>query len=192
MQYNVIHKYRIDAICKAPLYIGSAIGGKGEVLIHPVTNEPFIQSSSLAGVMRSISEKIADNKTNILFGEAKSRAEDEPFSESASRLRISDATFNMETVQLELRPRIAIDASTGTANSKDKAGSGITTGQKFDTEYIGESAKFSFDVYLYARDNSLCDQVEAIFSKMSSTQIGGMKTNGAGFNDENFVYRFIV
>lgn len=52
MKYQKIIKYLVTAVCAQPLHIGSASGEKEEVLVHPTDDRPFIQASSLAGVLR--------------------------------------------------------------------------------------------------------------------------------------------
>ena len=57
-KYDKIIKYEAVAVCTQPLHIGSAVGDKEEVLIHPVDDIPFIQATSIAGVFRNYYEKI--------------------------------------------------------------------------------------------------------------------------------------
>ena len=57
-KYNEIIKYEVIAVCTQPLHVGSAVGDKEEVLIHPVDDIPFIQATSIAGVFRNYYEKI--------------------------------------------------------------------------------------------------------------------------------------
>ncbi len=66
--------YEIDALLTEPLHIGSGEGQTGEVLVHPVTRKPFIQASSIAGIMRGAMEVSSEGekKANHWFGEKNS------------------------------------------------------------------------------------------------------------------------
>ena len=46
--YHLIEKYRVEVVTTTPLHIGSGAGEDNEVLLHPVTEAPFMQSSSIA------------------------------------------------------------------------------------------------------------------------------------------------
>lgn len=182
-KYNHIDKYTVLAECSSPLHIGSAMGGKEEVLLHPVDNKPFIQASSIAGVMRTAAIRQDKELAEKMFGA--SRFEENTNSHDfASMVKVSDGVFDMKTVKMELRPRVAIDSFTGTVSSKDKQGSKVASGQKFDTEFIGAGAEFSFSVYLY-RDDSMEYRIalEKIFAELKAEQLqfGGQKTNGSGY-----------
>ena len=181
--YQYVDKYVVSARCSSPLHIGSAMGGKEEVLLHPVDREPFIQSSGIAGVLRNVSAKISREDTERLFG-ASHFEENTNANDFAGRVKVSDGRFKMDTVKMELRPRVAIDSRTGSVCAKEKEGSGVSAGQKFETEYIGAGAEFSFDVYLYRmEDTGDREMLEQIFGELKAEhiQIGGQKTNGSGY-----------
>ena len=63
LEYNFILKYSTKAALKEPLHVGSSMGDKNEVLIHPVTGIPFIQASSIAGAMRAYCDEAFSEKT---------------------------------------------------------------------------------------------------------------------------------
>ena len=50
--FQLVNVYNINAVCRTPLHVGSANGENGEILIHPVSGEPFIQASGIAGAFR--------------------------------------------------------------------------------------------------------------------------------------------
>lgn len=69
MKYQKIMKYLVRMVCTQPLHIGSASGDKEEVLVHPTDSVPFIQASSLAGVLRQYYAQQHDEKqAEKLFG----------------------------------------------------------------------------------------------------------------------------
>ena len=184
LDYRKIIKYKVKAICTEPLHIGNALGNKEEVLIHPIDDIPFIQAASIAGVFRAYHKKAySKERTDKLFG-ARKHAEDENSYEYDSRLKISDGMFlgnKDRKVLLELRPRVAINRETGTVEASKNIGTAIQSGHKFNMEYIGAGAKFSFEVYLY--DEDFKEDVEDIFAAMhnENLQIGGQKSNGCGY-----------
>ena len=45
IKYKVVEKYTVTAELTQPMHIGSAGGSKGEILIHPVDDVPFIRGS---------------------------------------------------------------------------------------------------------------------------------------------------
>ena len=118
LKYDKIVKYVICAKCEGPLHIGSSIGGKEDVLIHPVDKSPFIQASSIAGVFRSYVEECMDIKAEVLFG-ADHLDNDKSTTEQQSRIRFMDAIFDLSSVKMELRPHVKIDRKTGSV-SEDK------------------------------------------------------------------------
>ena len=114
VEYDTIVKYQVTAICKEPLHIGSAVGDGSEVLVHPVDEMPFVQASSIAGTFRSYYLKAyGEEEANELFGSPEIK---ENGLSAGSKIRFTDASFlQNQGVQLELRPRVKIDAETGTA-----------------------------------------------------------------------------
>lgn len=180
IQYSNVVKYLVTAICIEPLHIGSAMGEEETVLIHPVDGIPFVQASSLAGVFRNYYEKRNGFKEmQKLFGVSE-LSEKSNASEHASRVSFSDGTFE-HNVTLELRPRVKLNPISGTCDTSVVSGTEENVGHKFQTEYIGAGAKFTFEVYLY--DIEKQEKLEEIFSALSQgiVQIGGQKSNGCGY-----------
>lgn len=178
-QYDTIIKYLVTAVCTEPLHIGSAVNDKEAVLVHPLDHLPFVQASSIAGVFRHYYTKIYPNKTETLFGMNKSKTQEESF--QGSRLRITDGKFEEHKLVMELRPRLQIDPETGTCNSSLTMGSQMESGHKFNMEYIGKGAEFSFEIYLY--DKNYQQDMEDIFTaiQQEDVQFGGQKSNGCGY-----------
>ena len=180
--YQIVEKYRIEAKTTAPLHVGTGGGEDNDVLVHPVTDTPFIQASSIAGVLRTISEELNGMKgTEELFG--RPNQEGDPL-ERGSAVRISDAEMKISSVKMEYRPRVRIDPFSGTAGSGDIAGSGNTGGHKFNVEFVGSGARFVFYLYLfYNPEDHNKDRLENVLRALKSgyAQFGGQKTNGAGF-----------
>lgn len=180
IQYSNVVKYLVTAICTEPLHIGSATGEKETVLIHPVDGSPFVQASSLAGVFRNYYEKRNGlDEMQKLFGVSE-LSENKNASEYGSRVSFSDGTFE-GNVTLELRPRVKLNPISGTCDTSIVSGTEESAGHKFQTEYIGTGAKFTFQVYLY--DIEKQEKLEEIFSALSQgiVQIGGQKSNGCGY-----------
>ena len=189
-KYNTVIKYEVTAVCTQPLHIGSALGDKEEVLIHPVDEIPFIQATSLAGVFRSYYEKVQKEPkaVNLLFG-GKEFGENENSSEYGSKIRFSEGVFLKEEVKMELRPRVSIDGVSGTCAQSIVKGTSRASGHKFNMEYIGAGAKFKFFIYLY--DETKMADVEEIFSAIHQETIafGGQKSNGCGYIKLEKLYR---
>ena len=113
IKYKVVEKYTVTAKLTQPMHIGSAGGSKGEILVHPVDDVPFIQASGIAGVFRSYCTKYySEDIAKKFFGESrvsdkeKSSTEQIKVPEDAdqagnsdvqsregSRLKISDGYF---------------------------------------------------------------------------------------------------
>ncbi len=179
--YDQVIKYIAYIETTAPLHIGSAVGDKSEVLVHPIDRKPFIQASGIAGVCRAYSAEINGNKvTNSMFG-ADRFHENDNATEHASILRISDGVFDADKVLMEFRPRIAIDPVTGSVQNNAKKGNGQKKGHKFEMESIGAGQKCTFAVYLF--DKAYETALENIFAGMKDEmlQFGGQKSNGSGF-----------
>ena len=72
IKYKVVEKYTVTAELTQPMHIGSAGGSKGEILIHPVDDVPFIQASGIAGVFRSYCTKYySEDIAKKFFGESR-------------------------------------------------------------------------------------------------------------------------
>ena len=181
MKYQKVVKYLVTAVCAQPLHIGSASGEKEEVLVHPTDAMPFIQASSLAGVLRQYYVKTyGEERAEGLFG-ARRFETDANALDGASKVRLSDGIFSGENLLLELRPRVKIDPETGTCDSGAIKGTNRQAGHKFNMEYIGAGAEFRFVIYLY--DESFQADLEEVLAAVhqGSVQFGGQKSNGCGF-----------
>lgn len=181
IEFQKIIKYRITAVCTQPLHIGSALGDKEEVLIHPVDDIPFIQAASIAGILREYyTQGHSSNQADALFGARKSR-EGGNSMENTSRIRISDGKFCEDCLYLELRPRVQIDPKTGSCGESTIKGTDIRAGHKFNMEYIGAGSKFIFEIYLYDDDRQ--EDIEEILAALhqEQVQVGGQKSNGCGY-----------
>lgn len=181
--YDTITKYIVTAVCAEPLHIGSAMGDKEAVLIHPVDDIPFIQATSIAGVFREyFTRQFGEEAAGRMFGAGKLKSGDNA-ADYASRVRFGDGIFqeNDQKIKLELRPHVSINRETGTCNVVGRNGSGSHAGQKFNMEYIGAGARFIFPVYLYG--NSGQEQLETVFAAVHQevVQFGGKKSEGCGF-----------
>lgn len=168
-RYDRILKYIVELKCEGPLHIGSANGNTDEVLVHPVDGRPFIQASSIAGVLGSVYKEQNPSVHGALFGKSRRDAD---LSDTQSRLRISDGIFTGRT-GMELRPHVMINDATG-----------IVDTAKFEMEYIGAGASFQFNVYLYedSAGERLAEPFEMILSvlKNNELQFGAKKSSGAG------------
>lgn len=175
LRYNKVIKYKAEITCDSPLHIGGSEGEKEEILVHPVTNLPFVQASSLAGMFRSAYEKNhkAEEISN-LFGSAQQ-------GEGMSCLKFSDGLFDAEDIKIELRPHVKLNRKTGTVAN---AG-GSKSGQKFDMEYLAEGQTFLFDLYVFVQDEDVDGRDAAIKEllarlKSGDMMLGGKKSNGVG------------
>lgn len=181
MKYQKIVKYLVSAACAQPLHIGSASGNKEEVLVHPVDGMPFIQASSISGVLRQYYAQVyGEVQAEKLFGARRFETGTNAL-EGASKVRFSDGRFRSRNLLLELRPRVKINPETGTCDASTKKGTSRQSGHKFNMEYIGAGAEFEFSIYLY--DDSFEDELEKVLSAIhqGDVQFGGQKSNGCGF-----------
>lgn len=175
--YTQVAKYHIEACCKDPLHIGN--GTVGEILIHPVTHQPFIQASTLAGVFRSYYEQKCEiqdkEKKDSLFGGVSEK-------KTSSAIHFLDAVFDESS--LEVRPHLKINPETGTCDEESVGGSGMQSGQKFDMVYVAAGAKFHFDVYLYEEKDE--DDLQNVWEEIlmgcfnNEIRIGGLINDGCG------------
>lgn len=174
--YDRVVKYRIQAETIAPLHIGSSVGSKDEILINPTTNVPFVQASSLAGMLRAYSKTVNGlEQTEEMFGAVIRESVNNP-NDMRSRVKVGDGIFEKDTVKLELRPGIKINSKTGTVSSANGGG------QKFEMKYIGAGARFSFDVYAFVKTQEQEEAVERALGIFAGdgAQLGSKKSSGAG------------
>ena len=160
--YRVI-KYKITMKCDSILHVGAASGDKEDVLSHPVTAVPFVQASTLTGMMRDCVEEMSGvDIANEIFE-----------AEQGSLLKVTDGEFIRKSMSYELRPHIMIDTKSGA----------VAEGHKYNMGYIGKGAEFTFECYLYlADDNKYADAFEAMLGllKNEGAAIGSKKSSGAG------------
>ena len=180
---NRIEKYHVEAQTITPMHIGSGEKDTNEILVHPLTDLPFIQASSIAGVLRSVSEVVnGKDLTTELFGNPHID-KDDSVRDVCSRIKISDGVFAMETVRKEYRPRVKLSRQTGSVSSGRIAGSGKEAGHKFEMEMIGKGAMLSFTLYLSHEENDgHREALEHVLAECSAGRVrfGGQKSNGGG------------
>lgn len=183
--YNKIIKYVVTAVCTQPLHFGSAVGGKGEILVHPVDNIPFIQAASISGTFRDYCmRRFGSQVSKELFGLDKLDSDSNSF-EFASKIRFEDGVILTENedeyIKMELRPHVSIDEETGTCKNNIVQGTNQKAGNKFHMEYIGVGTKIKFVMYLY--DDQFDNYVKEIISaiNLETVQFGGKKSNGCGY-----------
>ena len=177
LKYSKVIKYKIRAVCRGPLHIGNANGGKEEVLIDSVTRMPFIQASSLAGVFRSTYAKNhSEEEVDTLFGASKMN-ENENSADKKSRVVFTDGQFETQNLKIEIRPHVKIDRETGSVTSSNNSG------QKFNMEYVGAGAVINTYVYVYDNEElSLAEEFESVLASIKAEEIsiGAKKSSGAG------------
>ena len=179
--YDRVLKYRVQARLTGPLHVGSAEGGREEILIHPVEDVPFIQASSICGALRSwYSGRYGREEAARLFGDISSQSE-----RTDSHIKVTDGRFlEPDSVKLEYRPRVRIDPVSGSVSSSVIGASGITSGHKFDLECVGGGAVFTFALYFYGCGSYEIpeEQILGMFSAIKSGEIlfGGSKSTGYG------------
>lgn len=181
--YNTIHQYVVTATCREPLHVGSASGDQGEVLIRQTSGIPFIQASSISGVLRSYCESISEKEiVRTLFGGSEDGGE--------GRIRVTDGEFMQGdgkkdcTLKLELRPRLKLNNATGTvAAASVKSEGKETSGQKLEMQYVGAGARFSFELYVYDENEQEKGMILRALAALNAgeIQIGGQKSNGCGY-----------
>lgn len=155
--------YQVEAVCVTPLRTCGA-DGDTELVLRNWQGIPMIQGSSLAGAMRGWLEKTHGAVlANQLFGSQ----------EQAGHLVISDAMFQKDT-KMETRPRLRIDAATGSA----------AAGGKFDVAHISTGERFHFSL-TWLGDEAAISEASAVEQMLSAMQngeirLGAQKSNGFG------------
>ncbi len=177
IKYDKIVKYHICATTVSPLHIGNSFENVGDVLIDPITEVPFIQASTITGLLRSVSTLVNDNDTTCeLFGLDKDNICESDA--NTSRVKVTDCRMVPSTVKFETRPNVSVDRKTGTVSTKN------SSGQKYDITYVSQGASFSFYVYLFLQSEQydLTNKLQAVFGtiKHDQTSIGAKKSSGAG------------
>ncbi|MBQ9887297.1 MAG: hypothetical protein IJM37_10650 [Lachnospiraceae bacterium] len=187
IQYNTIVKYLVTAVCKEPMHVGSGLGDKENVLVHPVDNMPFIQATSIAGLFGQYYKNNYIDSYDDLFGKSEF-AENENSSDYCSRIKFGDGIFvKDESLKLELRPRVSINPKTGSCAESIVKGTDKNAGHKFNMEYIGVGSKFNFPIYIYTNKKGdkidYIDEFETVFPAVNAGQVqfGGQKSNGCGY-----------
>lgn len=207
--YRFITEFKIEAECVTPLHIGGN-NNSGEVLIHPVDGRPFIQASSISGVLRRCfadlncnketdKEKVKEKEAKIFGGVYTKKNQDGKTQNvrCESCLKVTDGQF-VGNVLLELRPRLSINPETGTCEESIVKGTDIKSGNKFNMEYIGAGAKFNFNLYLYEvgnesdatdKNSEIYENKERYFKVVTDLfyyisenkmSLGGQRSNGCG------------
>ena len=182
--FDRIIKYQMTAVCREPLHVGGNGGRDGGILVHPVKNVPFIQATGIAGAMRDyLAGKDENGDRGLqaqLFGASAGAVDGVDAIDCCSKVRVSDAFFTGNVVNVELRPRVKIDRETGTCQSEQTKGSKKQSGQKFETESVSAGSEFTFQ--LYEREHELEPVLEQILGALHTgvIQLGGQKSNGCG------------
>ncbi len=174
--YDKVIQYAVKAECREPLHIGGGQEDRTGILVHPVLERPFVQATGLAGAFREFFS-YDEGLQKELFGTQEQDAG------SGSRVRFSDGFFEEAAVYAELRPRVRIDRKTGTCQAAQIKGGSISSGQKFEMEYVAAGSVFWFDIYLYEKERGYQNEIEMALSALQSgsIQIGGQKSNGCGY-----------
>ena len=176
IQYDYVYRYEVLARLAQPLHIGNSSGDKCDVLVHPITHKPFIQATSLAGMMRDYSGgPFTEEDVSDLFGALRTE-ENGNAAEKGSRVMFSDGLFvSGNDIGMELRPHVAIDPDSGAAKPK----------AKFNMEYIGTGACFVFEITARS-DEAHREKTETIIETVLAAlnngeiQLGGKKSSGCG------------
>ena len=181
--YTKAEIFEIDAETASPLHIGGPDGGNEQVLIHPERKVPFLQAFGIAGAFRALyEEKYGKDKTDELFG----RNSDDGTGQikyDTGQIKFTDGYFKEDSqIKMEIRPHIAIDRETGTAASSKVKGQSISSGHKFETEYVGAGNRFSFAIYILS-SSAHKEEIESLLQAMNAhdLQLGGLKSTGSGY-----------
>ena len=155
-------KYLVEAECKTPLRSGPA-DGDTESILQDHNHHAFLQGSSLAGALRSWTQKVYPSMVDVLFGNQK----------TPGHLIISDGILPPDAQQY-VRPRLRIHPRTGAAEPNGK----------FDIAHLGAGCKFQFTVTWLGTSDRLheLEYVEQMLAALNGGQItlGAQKTNGFG------------
>lgn len=174
--YDRIRRYVVRVACEQPLHIGSADGEREGILRHPSTGKPFVQASSIAGVLSDYVQKVdGDAVCRSLFGDS----ERENGIAGKSRVVVLDGRFLDATVKLEMRTRCAINKATGSVDAKQVKGTRVTSGTLLTAEYIGTGSELAFVILVYGDGyESIEDALAAVHT--GKIRLGGQNTSGFG------------
>jgi CRISPR/Cas system CSM-associated protein Csm3 (group 7 of RAMP superfamily) len=156
-------RYDVTAVCETPLRTSGADGDTERVL-RTHSGQAFLQGSSLSGAMK-----------DWLFSERPREAVDALFgSQSCSgHLVVSDGLFDADA-DMQLRPRLRIDGTTGSA----------AKGGKFDIAHIAAGSIFRFSLTWMSPNEAPeeLDDIEGMLSALNIGEIclGAQKNNGFG------------
>lgn len=115
-------RYWVEAVCLTPLRTGGA-DGAAETVLRDWEGRPFVQGTSLAGVLRGWLEERDPDQAEALFGSQR----------QGGSLMVSDGLFEAAAEQ-QTRPRLRINGATGTADN----------GGKFDVAHIAAGSRLTF------------------------------------------------
>ncbi|NLZ83994.1 MAG: hypothetical protein GX915_10065 [Clostridiales bacterium] len=190
--YSAIERFDVIAECMGPLHIGSTSGSKDDVLIHPVSQRPFVQATGIAGALRAYYEKVfTETDAEELFGIMK-----ENDSENASKIKITDGIFTSDVI-MERRPHLSINPETGSCDSSEVLGTDKKSGHKYDMNYVGAGSRFIFSLYIFEKDEQYKERIVRCLSAMNSgeIQIGAKKSSGCGelcIKEASYIYFNLV
>lgn len=175
INYDYIHKFWIQAELTQPMHVGNGVGSSEEVLIHPVTREPFVQATGIAGPFRAF---YATGKTAIELGDVfgisgeelpkvpeKKKASNKVYANSQiyDTLGESQKKEDVKLVRADdvesricftdgifiTEPKMELRPHVKIDPVSGTVASEGSGGQKFNTEYIGAGSVIEFFVYLY-------------------------------------------
>jgi CRISPR/Cas system CSM-associated protein Csm3 (group 7 of RAMP superfamily) len=156
--------YTVRAVCQSPLRTAGA-DGETETVLRDRNGTAMVQGSSLAGALRG-----------WLCRSDKSALETRLFGSQtfAGHLIVSDGVFDKAAAQ-QMRPRLAIQGSTGSA--KD--------GGKFDVAQMAAGSELTFSLTWLGTPEAAAAElpcVEQLLAALNDGQItlGAQKTNGFG------------
>lgn len=179
INYDYILKYRIQAKLTQPLHVGSGAGSSEEVLIHPVTGNPFVQAAGIAGPFRAY---YATGRTAKQVGDVFGISGEElpkvpekkkgSCGQSANPEIVADVTevaqktTNVKFVRADdvesricftdgifiTEPKMELRPHVKIDPVSGTVASEGSGGQKFNTEYIGAGATVEYFIYLYGME----------------------------------------
>lgn len=160
MRYQSVIVYEAVATCESPFRCGNAENDMERVLQDDLGSF-FLPGTSLAGSFREYAEKKGES---ALFGST----------EEESALVFSDGLFQKDS-KLVLRPRIAINHSTGT----------VVKNGKFDMAHLETGSVFHFRLTWLGEEEERVQASDFLKEGLSALHhgeitLGGQKNNGFG------------